>query len=228
MQIGSLSTRSPQKPDADLPLVLERTPDVSFSSTGTDSWSLEPPPVETRLIYSDESIRFATARSVFEETDKRAFFGSDSPFVTGNGRGIRTPRTDRDVLHPTLKRPMRTPSVLMEEMDLEDFLETHGFLNYDLLSENPVLGAKTVVFDDEELGPLHLAAKLGDSEALRLLLRFGADIEALTSKKRSALDIAMSSKSASSLDSGHARVIAMLKQKGAEKKQRHGEKTGGY
>lgn len=29
------------------------------------------------------------------------------------------------------------------------------------------------------------------------------------------------------LDSGHARVIAMLKQKGAEKKQRHGEKTGG-
>lgn len=36
-----------------------------------------------------------------------------------------------------------------KEMDLEDFLETHGFLNYDLLSENPVLGAKTVVFDDE-------------------------------------------------------------------------------
>ena len=39
--------------------------------------------------------------------------------------------------------------VCFKEMDLEDFLETHGFLNYDLLSENPVLGAKTVVFDDE-------------------------------------------------------------------------------
>ena len=36
-----------------------------------------------------------------------------------------------------------------KEMDLEDFLESHGFLNYDSLSENPVLGTKTVVFDDE-------------------------------------------------------------------------------
>ena len=35
-------------------------------------------------------------------------------------------------------------------MDLEDFLESHGFLDNDNdMLENPVLGTKTVVIDDE-------------------------------------------------------------------------------
>ncbi len=39
---------------------------------------------------------------------------------------------------------------LFKEMDLEDFLESHGFLDNDNdMLENPVLGTKTVVIDDE-------------------------------------------------------------------------------
>mmetsp|Transcript_5209 Transcript_5209/g.6022 ORF Transcript_5209/g.6022 Transcript_5209/m.6022 type:complete len:133 (+) Transcript_5209:131-529(+) len=84
---------------------------------------------------------------------------------------------------------------------LRKFLEKHGFSAVDRPREGPDGGRVRL----EPLFAIHLAAQIGDSRAVKLLLAEGADPDA-TFKGSNALEIAM----AEDQNGSHNEVIAIL------------------
>ncbi|CAK9058725.1 unnamed protein product [Durusdinium trenchii] len=83
------------------------------------------------------------------------------------------------------KRSKRQQKVQRAREQLQQFLQIHGFSHVN----EP---RRTFGFSlrREELYPIHVAAKLGDDQMIRLLLSAGASLEQQTSNGRIALDFA--------------------------------------
>ncbi|CAE6966864.1 Tnks2 [Symbiodinium natans] len=82
------------------------------------------------------------------------------------------------------KAPRRRSLRHLRELMLEDFLKTHGFSDVNEPRQSGCFSFK------ERLFPLHVAAKCGDHEMVRILLQAGADRWAKTSKGWTALELA--------------------------------------
>mmetsp|Transcript_20365 Transcript_20365/g.42123 ORF Transcript_20365/g.42123 Transcript_20365/m.42123 type:complete len:194 (-) Transcript_20365:503-1084(-) len=78
---------------------------------------------------------------------------------------------------------------LRQRERLQEFLKSNGFAD----EFEPRLGS-SCFFRAETIYPLHLAAKVGDCEVVRLLLAAGAPPTQRTSRGRTALDFATKSK----------------------------------
>lgn len=78
---------------------------------------------------------------------------------------------------------------LRQRERLQEFLKSNGFAD----EFEPRLGS-SCFFQAETIYPLHLAAKVGDCEIVRLLLAAGAPPTQRTSRGRTALDFAAKSK----------------------------------
>ena len=91
-----------------------------------------------------------------------------------------------EVLEPTQGSRKRESQRRHQEAKLLDFLHHNGFNG---LQEEQHLRCR--LLKPERLRPIHLAAKLGDLQVLRMLLQAKVDRFVKTSKGRTALEIAM-------------------------------------
>ena len=98
------------------------------------------------------------------------------------------------------KRRKRQLQKVLQDSKIKDFLQRFHFSS-DL--------NKSRSFINEDLQPVHLAAKFGDHQLLRLLLRAGAEPDQKTSLGRTALMIAQGANRQGS----HDQIIALLKNK---------------
>eukprot|EP00435_Cladocopium_sp_Y103_P010284 s3121_g2.t1 len=111
-------------------------------------------------------------------------------------RELREPREPRKVGKRRRKYLMQ-----LEEVKLESFLKLHGFED---VSDSKSVGW----WWKDTVAPIHVAAKLGDSDMLRRLLNQGVAADAKTSRGKSALQLAMKHNKGGS----HVEVIALLRQ----------------
>jgi len=128
------------------------------------------------------------------------------------------------------ERYANVPMPAVEEPDETDPVPTQGSLKRKAKEQRKVLGMKQFLqmhkFEDvnepqqprsgccfvaqrEQLCPVHLAAKQGNAEVVSSLLRAGADKDQLTSKGRSALQLARSA----DVYGSHLQVIQVLEGK---------------
>eukprot|EP00435_Cladocopium_sp_Y103_P043414 s3508_g12.t1 len=120
-----------------------------------------------------------------DENSPRALYGTDSPVANG-----WTPTS------PKANRPRRTADVLIEEMRMLSFMKR------DRLNEK----FQSCIFGMEEVYPVHVAAYLGDVDAMNFVIASRADPNKKTSMGRTALEVARDFNNCGS----HDRFIAML------------------
>ena len=105
---------------------------------------------------------------------------------------------------PLVCHPSRKLRPGMRKLQTRAFLEEHNFKG---VNEPGRLPSVFWWRSSETVYPIHVAAKSGDHEALRLLLRAGASFEQKTSSGRTALQIAEQA----DREGSHSQVIALLK-----------------
>ena len=91
-----------------------------------------------------------------------------------------------ELVEPTKGFLKRESQRRRREAKLIDFLHHYGFSG---LEEEQHLRCR--LLKPERLRPIHMAAKLGNTQVLRMLLQAKVDREAKTSKGRTALELAM-------------------------------------
>lgn len=103
------------------------------------------------------------------------------------------------------KTPIRSGATLQElkRDSLQQFLTKHGF---DDVKHPRQLGKLTARVKMQCVYPIHVAADIGDDEALRMLLEEGADPEEGDDQGRTAMDIAQEA----NVDGSHVHVLGLL------------------
>lgn len=103
------------------------------------------------------------------------------------------------------KTPIRSGATLQElkRDSLQQFLTKHGF---DDVKHPRQLRKLTARVKMQCVYPIHVAADIGDDEALRMLLEEGADPEEGDDQGRTAMDIAQEA----NVDGSHVHVLGLL------------------
>lgn len=119
----------------------------------------------------------------------------------GMGHGFRIEAAGRAKV---CQEGKRSQSRKQRRQQLQDFLHSNGFTD-DVTMPRPTKGG-CLFFPKPRVYPIHVAAHAGDHEVVHLLLQAKADPRQMTSKQRTAEDIALEADK----EGSHREVLELL------------------